>query len=134
MSRFNVAPDGFLSIARMMAFLLPARAPVAPSVVCDRFLDLAVLLALAASCGAVAGARFCMAAQIRATAVLRSMNCLTGFRPSIGSLFQTSASRKTGHSTVSNPCGNRTGTGRPPGSWSVRRGAGVSTILSADVI
>jgi hypothetical protein len=60
--------------------------------------------ALGAACWAVAASSRWMAFQIRATAVLRSVNFLTGFSSSKGTTpareFQISAKRVMGHLAV----------------------------------
>ena len=62
-----------------MAFLLPSRAVGAASVAVAALLDRLAFGATSAAGGA-AGASFCTACQIRLTAVLRSVNFLTGLR------------------------------------------------------
>src|ERR1035437_2881814 len=98
----SVAPSGRFSMSRTIAFLLPSRAVGAASLVVAALDALAFFGATGAACGAGAGVRAWMAFQIRETAVLRSVNFLTGLRPSKGTTpakaFQTSAKRLMGQS------------------------------------
>src|ERR1039458_592869 len=99
----SVAPSGRFSMSRTMAFLLPSRAAGAGSLLLVSLVALAFFGATGAAWGAGVGARGWMAFQIRATAVLRSVNFLTGFTLSKGTTpakaFQTSAKRLMGPSS-----------------------------------
>jgi hypothetical protein len=60
--------------------LLPLRVAGVPSLLLAPLVALAFFGATLAACGVGAGVRTWIAFQIRATAVLRSVNFLTGFR------------------------------------------------------
>jgi hypothetical protein len=90
----KVAPSLRRSNSITIAFLLPSRAPGAPSAVLAALVALAffgaflaargtavaVSVAVAADSGAAGASSFWMAVQMRLIAVLRSVNFLTGFR------------------------------------------------------
>ena len=101
----SVAPSGRLSMSRTMAFLLPSRAVGVASLAVARLVALAFFGATGAASGAGAGVSAWMAFQIRVTAVLRSVNFLTGFRSPKGTtpakVFQTSGKRVRGQSAES---------------------------------
>jgi len=77
-----------------MAFLLPSRAVGVASLAVAALVAFAFFGATGAACGAGVGVRAWMAFQMRATAVLRSVNFLTGFSSPKGGApakaFQTS--------------------------------------------
>ncbi len=101
----SVAPSGRFSMSRTMAFLLPSRAVGAASLAVAALVAFAFFGATGAACGAGVGVRAWMAFQMRATAVLRSVNFLTGFRSPKGGApakaFQTSTNRVMGQSAES---------------------------------
>ena len=96
----SVAPSGRLSMSRTMAFLLPSRVVGVASLAVAPLAALAFFGATGAAWGAGAGVSAWMAFQIRETAVLRSVNFLTGLRLSKGTTpakaFQTSGKRASG--------------------------------------
>lgn len=75
-----LAPSGRRISSSTMAFLLPSRAGAAALSGLADFLGLAAFGAASAAWGVTVGFRAWTALQIRATAVLRSVNFLTGFR------------------------------------------------------
>ena len=98
----SVASSGRLSRPRTMAFLLLSRAVGASSLMMALLAALVFFGATGAAGAAGAGVRAWMAFRIRLTAVLQSVNLLTGFRSPKGTTpakaFQTSAKRVMGHS------------------------------------
>src|SRR5689334_7998823 len=105
MMSVSVAPSERLSMSRTMAFLLPSRAVGGAALGVARLVALAFFGETGAACGAVVGVSAWMAFQIRATAVLRSVNFLTGLRSPKGgapaNAFQTSTNRVMGQSAES---------------------------------
>src|SRR5581483_3257104 len=93
----RVAPSGRFSMSRTMAFLLPSRGVGVASFAVAPLAALAFFGAAGAACGAGVGVSAWMAFQIRAAAVLRSVNFLTGLRSPKGGApakaFQTSTNR-----------------------------------------
>src|SRR5690348_7142209 len=101
----RVTPSGRLSKSRTMAFLLPSRAAGVAALAVVALVTLAFFGATGAACGAGVGVSAWMAFQMRAAAVLRSVNFLTGLRSPKGGApakaFHTSTNRVMGQSAES---------------------------------